>query len=187
MRHKVLYFLAFAVGMVVSSLATAKYFQEKYERIARDEIDSVRDVYFHKAKKDIPKSTEKPEKAEESEAGGQYDELVHALKYKDRRETKEPRRDGPYIIAPEEFGEFEDYEQISLTYYGDKVLADENDERMDEYDIKDSVGADAVNHFGEYEADAVYVRNDALRCDYEILLDERTYSEVLESKPYLQR
>lgn len=35
-------------------------------------------------------------------------------------------------------------------------------------------------HFGEYEEDAVFVRNDAKKCDYEILKDLRRFCDVLE-------
>lgn len=45
------------------------------------------------------------------------------------------------------------------------------------------LGIDSLNHFGEYEDDSVFVRNDARKCDYEILLDQRTYSEVAEDMP----
>ena len=33
--------------------------------------------------------------------------------------------------------------------------------------------------FGEYEDDAVFVRNDAHKTDYEILYDPRNYSDVM--------
>ena len=89
---------------------------------------------------------------------------------------------GPYVIPPEQFGDDEEYEQISLTYYADGVLADENDEVIE--DVEDAVGIDSLNHFGEYEDDSVFVRNDARKCDYEILLDQRTYSEVVEDMPH---
>ena len=73
-------------------------------------------------------------------------------------------------------------DRISLTYYADGVLADENDEVIE--DVEDAVGIDSLNRFGEYEDDSVFVRNDARKCDYEILLDQRTYSEVVEDMPH---
>lgn len=98
-------------------------------------------------------------------------------------EEEEPVSEaGPYVIPPEQFGDDEEYEQISLTYYADGVLADENDEVIE--DVEDAVGIDSLNHFGEYEDDSVFVRNDARKCDYEILLDQRTYSEVVEDMPH---
>ena len=97
-------------------------------------------------------------------------------------EEKPVSEAGPYVIPPEQFGDNEEHEQISLTYYADGVLADENDEVIE--DVEDAVGIDSLNHFGEYEDDSVFVRNDARKCDYEILLDQRTYSEVVEDMPH---
>ena len=53
-------------------------------------------------------------------------------------------------------------------------------------DIENVVGLDFADHIGEYEDDAVHIRNERLRCDYEILRDLRKYSDVLEDKPYLR-
>ena len=49
------------------------------------------------------------------------------------------------------------------------------------------IGLDSLNHFGEYEEDVLYVRNERLRTDYEVLMDPRTYPQVLEERPYLSR
>ena len=84
--------------------------------------------------------------------------------------------DAPYVIPPEEFGET-DYEIISLTYYADGILADDMDDIVD--DVDDIVGADSLTHFGEYEEDSVFVRNDLREVDYEILRDPRKYSDVV--------
>jgi hypothetical protein len=81
----------------------------------------------------------------------------------------------PYVIKPEEFGENDDYNQVSLTYYiGNGVVTDENDEPLE--NVEDTIGSDYVQHFGEYEEDSVYVRNDRRRTDYEILLDTGDWS-----------
>lgn len=88
----------------------------------------------------------------------------------------------PYVISPEEFGEFEDYERISLSYYADQILADEDDEKVE--DVDNVVGLESLAHFGEFEDDSVFVRNDRLKCDYEILLDQRTYSDVIKQRPH---
>lgn len=88
----------------------------------------------------------------------------------------------PYIIRPEEFGEDNDYETVSLTYYDDGVLTDEYDEILEDEDVEEQVGKESLKHFGEYEDDSVFVRNDALQTDYEILLDHRKYYDVNPSK-----
>lgn len=89
----------------------------------------------------------------------------------------------PYVIPPDEFGEDEDYELITLTYYADRVLTDDSDKVLREYD--DMIGEDALNCFGEYEDDSVFVKNDKLKCYYEILLDERDFLEAVKPiKPH---
>ena len=83
----------------------------------------------------------------------------------------------PYVISPEEFGDIEEYDTISLTYYADQVLTDDCDEVIGNVD--DIVGIDSLDHFGEYEDDSVFVRNDRLRTDYEILQDTRNYFDIV--------
>ena len=64
----------------------------------------------------------------------------------------------------------------------ESVGYDENDEEVD--DVDEIVGEESLNHFGEYEDDSVFVRNDRLKCDYEILLDQRNYSDVAKTRPH---
>ena len=59
-------------------------------------------------------------------------------------------------------------------------VSDENGVIIDE--PEDIVG-DALNHFGEYEEDSVFVRSDPKRCDYEILRDLRSYAEFRSTLP----
>ena len=86
----------------------------------------------------------------------------------------------PYVISPEEYGERDDYDLYSYTYYADKVLADEYNEPIE--DVDSIIGLESLKHFGEYGDDSVYVRNDELKADYEILLDDEKY-EVLFPRP----
>ena len=81
----------------------------------------------------------------------------------------------PYVIAPDEVGET-GYRTVSLNYYDDGVLTYENDDVIENVD--ELVGKDSLSHFGEYEDDTVYVRNDKQRIDYEILADTQKYSDI---------
>ena len=89
----------------------------------------------------------------------------------------EVKQDDPYIIDPTEFGEFSEYEQRELTYYKDGVICENDTDMIDPYDILGDI--DVEEHFGEYENDRVFVRDDRRQVDYEILRDERTFMEVL--------
>ncbi|MFA7675061.1 MAG: hypothetical protein WCY38_03245 [Endomicrobiia bacterium] len=190
-------FIMFILGAAVGSIVTWRYVEKKYEQIAQDEIDSVKEV-FSKREMDFTEETEvvdariKADNAKEKPSVVEYAARLREQGYtnysdigtEDEEEVKKESMtvDKPYVIAPEEFGEFDDYEKISLTYYADQILADDNDELVD--DVEDVVGFDSLNSFGEYEDDSVFVRNDRLKCDYEILLDQRKFSNVRKRKPH---
>ena len=96
----------------------------------------------------------------------------------DKKEKKgvEPVEDErPYVISPDEFGEKDGYENVTLTYYADGVLTDYFDNVISNVD--EVVGFDSLDHFGEYDEDAVFVRNEKMETDYEILRDLRDFNE----------
>ena len=165
MSNKSLFSLAFIIGAATGSVVTWYLLKDKYEALAQEEIDSVKEVFLRREQELKDQSVKKT--------------VAEGIKDAEEKPVSEA---GPYVIPPEQFGDDEEYEQISLTYYADGVLADENDEVIE--DVEDAVGIDSLNHFGEYEDDSVFVRNDARKCDYEILLDQRTYSEVVEDMPH---
>lgn len=190
--NKVSGFVTFLAGAVIGSFVAWQYVKNKYEQLAQAEIDSVKETFSAMEEKEfgtredsMPTHQEIKQKTEERKT---YRDLVKQEGYTDySRTTKEGKEEPmgnerPYVIAPEEFGEFEDYERISLTYYADQILADENDEMVE--DVDETVGVESLTHFGEYEDDSVFVRNDRLKCDYEILLDQRTYAEIMEHSPH---
>lgn len=196
MSSKGMAFLAFIAGAGIGSVCTWQLLKRKYELIAQEEIDSVKAAY---ATKEIGKSfvegfrdglkvaEDRTQKDEGDVDFKKYASIIQKEGYTDYSRSVEEKKgeafvEKPYVISPDEFGEFEEYEKISLTYYADEVLADENDEEVD--DVDEIVGEESLNHFGEYEDDSVFVRNDRLKCDYEILLDQRNYSDVAKTRPH---
>lgn len=182
----------FLTGIAVGSVVTWRLIKAKYERIAQAEIDSVKEV-FSKKRRTETVSEEKEasgcaraiaDEAKEKPDISEYAELLKQYGYTYDQENTKPEKgaeknmdsERPYVIDPDEFGEFDDYDKISLTYYSDGILADDLDELVE--DVEEVIGMDSLGHFGEYEDDAVHVRNDRLRADYEILRDSRTYREI---------
>lgn len=82
----------------------------------------------------------------------------------------------PYVISPDEFASLDGYHIVELTYYVDGIL--EDDEYHIVTDADELIGPKALTTFGEYEDDAVFVRNERLRTDFQILMDYRTYDEA---------
>ena len=169
MNNALTYILTFASGAAIGSVITWKIVKEKYEQISREEIDSVIKKFSKKDEDDKQRETDMNE----------YERTLNENKYVSDYEIGEKDEDveKPYIITPDEFGEFEEYETESLVYFSDGYLTDDAFELID--DVDNIVGKDSLNHFGDYENDSVFVRNDRLKTDYEILADLRNYSDVL--------
>lgn len=190
-----------AIGSVVTWKLLDKKIEAKYAQIADEEITSTKAAFERRLNEingvsesnestDESQLKESDEEEEESETEEDYGDVIEKLGYSAKTEESETTKEknykkrfsgAPYVILPENFGEFDDYQTISLMYYADHVLADDDNEPID--DIEKYVGLDALNQFGEYADDAVYVRNDKFKCDYEILLSLREYSDVAKTKP----
>lgn len=97
--------------------------------------------------------------------------------------------DAPYLISADEFMQNEvEYDQISLSYFeGDKTLADEREEIIP--DIEMTVGADNLLEYGrtgDADKHVVYVRNELLKTDFEIVQEEGSYSVMILGEQLLE-
>lgn len=167
--------LAFIFGTIVGAVAAYRYAVKTMdcEMIDAETCES------EKSENEIETITDSKRTAAE-QAKNKRDITEYASKLQKESyipdESDEPEDvktvDTPYVITPEEFAEC-GYETISLTYYSDGVLVDENDEPID--DVNEIVGKDFASHFGEYDDDSIFIRNDSKKCDYEILRDYKNY------------
>lgn len=157
------FIFGFAAGAAVAVLCVRR----KYAAIAQEEIDSVKDVF-------TVRHTETSEQEERKE----YESMAKIYSTENETRKDDGMKDKPYVISPDEFGEKEDYDTISLTYYADDVLTDDNNDVVN--NISGTVGEDFHTHFGEYEDDSVFIRNDTLKCDYEVLRDMRSWEQLNE-------
>lgn len=191
MNKSIIGVVSFIFGAAVGSFITQELVKKKYERIAQEEIESVKELYKAKEntsgiRQGIIEGTNNPNKELKEKIQHISDKIMRDYKrvLKDQKYSNDTENDNSerstsveaYVISPEEFGEVENYDKVSFTYYADGVLADEYDEVVENVD--EIVGEESLTHFGEYEDDSVFVRNDKLKCDYEILLDQRNYSDI---------
>lgn len=183
-RYTLSKILMFTAGAAIGSLVTWKFVEEKYKRIADEEIESMREYYLGKIQDEEPEENEEEEQTETDNKIDmrEYAAILNENDYVDYRnvdaeEVSDVKK--PYVIDPNEFDELseEGYDSVTLYYFADGVLADENDIPIE--DVDGSVGLDSLNHFGEYSDDSVYVRNDRLMTDYEILLDSRNFDDTV--------
>lgn len=210
MNNKVFGAIIFTAGAIIGSLVTWKVIKTKYEGIAQEEIDSVKEEYTRlmvSMKKKLNDSvTYKDDNNEDDESEKDtdniddsimtnYNEIIKNYCSSDEEEDnqnekkgdeKEKDNDGvsymkaPYVISPDDFGSVPGYNVEPLDYFADGILADGWGVELD---IADTIGEDAVNHFGDYDDDVVYVRNEQTELEYEVTRDPRTYAEAVRTNP----
>ena len=184
--------MIFAAGAAIGSVVTWKMVKTKYEQIAQEEIESVREA-FGRGNDD----TEEPSENEEEnvvtagpsvaeEIRGIVEKLGYTAESIEKEEPNEEKEESkeeedeedmnskPYVISPDEFGDCE-YITVSLSYYLDGIVTNEQGKIVANTD--ELIGEDFADHLGEYEDDSVFVRNDRLGMDFEILKDYRDYYE----------
>ena len=189
MNNKIKIGLSFVVGAAAGGIAVWAILKERCNQMMSDEINAFKEEY--KQRMDEKKAaTEKLEQtsealkkaAEEAQKAADIQESFNILTkegYIDKDEEGEPDLDEirkkPYTIPPDMLGD-EQYSICVLTYYADGVLTNDYDEVIE--DIEGTVGKDSLKRFGEFEEDAIYVRNDELEIDYEINKDVRRYVDI---------
>ena len=153
--------LIFSLGVAVGAVTSWFVARERYKKIADDEIASVKEVFQRKKKED----------AELAEENKTYCGLVDTYDTESADDDVVEDKDDlkPYIIEPEEYGNKVENECTVLMWYGDDILTDTYGVNVD--DIDNTVGREFIDHFGDNpeESDVVYVRNDRLEMDYQIL------------------
>ena len=199
--------IIFIGGVVAGSFVTWRLLKEKYIRQTQEEINEVREHYRKKKESEevtvdsngATETNEKPDLiayAAKLTKNGYIDytnpksfvkatgDMIDAVVQKDNEESldpvilNDPSYQPPYIISPEDFAIDDEYTIVNLNYYIDGVLTDEDDNIVENVD--DVVGLENLNHMGEYEDDALHIRNENYKCEYEILLSRRLYHDTTE-------
>ena len=87
----------------------------------------------------------------------------------------------PYVISIEEFSEErENFDKVTVYYYQeDDTLCDDNEEVIT--DVLRFIGSDALTCFGDESDDenVVYIRNEPMEIDYEVIRLTKSYSETV--------
>jgi hypothetical protein len=179
--------IPFSLGVAAGSLIAQRVLKTKYEQLAQDEIDSykayVKEKYSTKPEEEIGEDKKssmvtRDDPCELSNLLGQY-RSTNERRTEEKRKEEDKQVSKPHVITLEEYNDHElDYDFASLNYYADGVLTDEWDTVIKNTD--EIVGEDALTALDTNpECDSIYVRNDDLKCYYEILRDTQTYAEAV--------
>lgn len=199
MNCKFINVLVFTAGAAIGSAVTWKIMTDRCEKLVQEEVERFKKDYAEcmsnaQAKSESGDESEDEEDShqidwsdledlddedDEDDGLNDYERVVN--KYTNKEGGAENMARAPYVISPYDFGELDDYSQVELTYYADGIL--EDDEYHIVTDADELIGPNALNTFGEYEDDSVFVRNERLRADFQILKDYRTYDEARSISP----
>jgi hypothetical protein len=200
--------IGIALGFAVGFRIAEKRLKTKYEKLAEEEISLMREHYHKKAMAAEPKppvnevvrerysevelqaikeTNEKFPAEEEEEVvveettqvnvfeSGEQDEWDY------RYETSQRSKDVPYIIHIDEFRENPlSHDQTTYTYYEmDDVLSDSRDTTVDDMDRVIGLGNLGKWGHGSQDPNVVYIRNEELGMDIEVVRDRGSYFETI--------
>ena len=186
-------FFIFAAGAAIGSVVTWKLlsikFEERFQEELRSTEEALKNLYCDTEAGPVCGSTEEEEEDEVEEGPaapkpGSFNDYRQAIINNSYSAGKEDTNVvKPYVIPYEEFGERDGYDAVTLTYYADGVLTDEDDNPID--DVEGMIGGDPARDFkvkendpNDKDKDSIYMRNDEMETDFEILRDYRSFASV---------
>ena len=147
--------LMFTAGGAIGYFVSKKLLEVRYEQRYQEAVKDAKEAYSRlMSGEDVEEPTDNIVPADELPDIKEYAAVLRKEEYVDysdvaencEKEDKKEPVDRPYVIMPEEFGELDGYETISLTYYADGKLTYEDDELVD--DVDEIVGEDSLTQFG---------------------------------------
>ena len=194
MSNKTVTAIAFLVGAIGGSITTYFVVKKKYEKIAQEEIDSVKAVYSNKAKTLGSKLSEKVTEVKNAmnnmsksmeEAASKFKSSIvdsrdvhvdlaenedmtgnYDVLYADGFSFTKSSQD-PYIITGGEFAQDNDYVKMGLIYCDDGSVVYEDGTIAS--DISSVVGDECAMKIEEANDESIYICDDEKRIDYEII------------------
>jgi hypothetical protein len=164
----------FGAGMVAGGIAGYYICKKKYNIVKLEDVEQVEMTLKPET---ICKDKQKEEYTDEIFSASYAQSVIEGDDEWDEADKINPIEPTmvPYVISPEGFAnEHSDFAKLTMIYYEEnEVLVNEEEECVD---IDSTIGYDAINHFGEYEKDAVFIRNEALGNDYEVLLEHTSFN-----------
>lgn len=173
-------FCSFLVGAGLGTALAWSFAKTKYEKIADEEIESMKKVLLKDKEKDNTNSEKKKNVSKVDEIvnkeGYKGQSTNYATVYNEKKTQKNDVESYIHPIPSDEFGLEEEYDVITLIYLVDGVLIDDMDAEVG--NIEEKIGADFAKYFEETNGDTIYFKNDKYKAYYEIVQDDRSFDQV---------
>lgn len=197
----------FTLGTGTGFFAAKMLYKAYYAKIAQEEIDNVKEVFENRKKMHVvrPENTMTDEEEDNKEQdertnrnpltrssldGNPYEQAKKNYSLVKEGEVDNPDTDNvfefdtqafdktlPYIVDEQSFlEEFDHHDKVSLYYYQvDDVLCHDHEEIVK--NVEETIGYDALTTLDTQPT--VWVRNEHIGIDYEILSINKSYAELV--------
>ena len=156
--------IGFAAGVGIGVFLT----KSKYEEIANEEIDAMREYVKKKTEMGTPED-KRTEITKHDEDMREFEK--HRVNYSGSSKGKEVNvvdLNKPYRIPEEDFViDDDDFSKVSLEYYTESELLYEGQEVVS--NVEETVGKDCLALLHGFSDDTIYVRNEKFGIDYEVI------------------
>lgn len=187
--------LWFITGIIVGASAAYWYLNRKNTKKGSNDIveddNTFEETSFDELSEEFNEDyVEQEPDPEKQKKVSEYIDIAAKYNKKAAQEFSNRTGIGPYIINPEDYGNFEDYSEIRLIHFADDVLVDDAGDILTKEEIEESVGEDYADYFGLYDDNLIVIRNDDRCADYHIERDLRKSfeaDEVNDTPPFIDR
>jgi hypothetical protein len=180
MKHIFKVVAVFAIGFGVGAISANLVLAKRYEALVQEEIDSI------KMTRGRSEDTNVDRKPEESLSSQVKKLTLIKDRYKNIADQySDPAQpcDDPHVIDIQEFSEgMTSYDKTTLFYYvGDDTLIDEDEEIVEDRVaiVGENYRSYLVGADDPQDNEVVYVRNERLTSDYEIICFSGRYEQIL--------
>lgn len=172
--------LIFMAGLTLGAGVSWVYNKNKYEEMVKDEVESLREHAREKEsnEKTTEETLDKDIECYKNDSANleKVSKIINYNHYSSNDENEIPVCKKPYVVTPDDFASLPGFDTDSFHYYNNDIISNDNNEIVD--DVEQILGLSILevkDQFGIYEDDSVYIRNERLKCDYEVLLENEDY------------
>ena len=200
MKEVIVKIAIFSFGVGLGVAGSWRYFDQKYQKLADEEIESVKamlskkstDIKYEHTGEPIAKvekvTMDDNSLTAEATLINSYSSSVdletknysefYAPKKVEEAQTLSPKEDEPFDISVEEYEEDTEFQKVTLNLYlEDGVLCYEESEDVAEE--SDTVGTENLDDFSRTSFSTAYFRNPKEGIDYEVIKVDGSYKELI--------
>lgn len=200
MKETLIRVAIFSVGVGVGIAASMTYFDKKYQKLADEEIESVKEAFAKKSTdikyEHIGEPIAKVESVTIDDNSlvatatliDSYSSAVdldtknysdyYAPKKVEEAQTLSPKDDEPFDISVDEYEEDTEFMKVTLNLYlSDGALVYEETEEL--ADEGSTIGQENLDDFSRTSFSSAYFRNPKNNIDYEVIKVDGSYRELI--------